>query len=86
MSFSKESLYDQLLYEGYPDSAARYAVNNVSADWNEQASASAESYLEFMSFSDSGLYDQLIFEKFTPPETQYAIDDLDYNSSQMEAL
>lgn len=75
-SFSKEGLYDQLIYEQYPDDAARYAVDNIDVDWKSQAFATAQDYLDYSSFSDSGLYDQLIYEKFTPEEAQYAIDNL----------
>lgn len=75
-AFSKEGLYGQLQFEGFPDDAARYAVDTISTDWKEQALKKAEDYLEFSSFSDQGLYDQLIFEKFTADEAQYAIDNL----------
>ncbi len=76
-AFSKEGLYDQLIYEKYPDDAARYAVDNVDVDWKSQALAMAKDYLDYSSFSDSGLYEQLIYEKFTSEEAQYAIDNLE---------
>lgn len=76
-AFSKGGLYDQLLYEQYPPEAAQYAVNNVEADWNEQALRSANDYLGFTAMSNGDLYDQLIYEKFTPEQAQYAIDNLD---------
>lgn len=75
-SFSKLSLYDQLIYEEYPADAAQYAIDNVSADWKKNALQTANDYLEFSSFSDQGLYDQLIHDKFTSEEAQYAIDNL----------
>lgn len=77
MSFSKQGLYDQLLYEKYPEDAAQYAVDNVVTDWNENALNSANQYLDFMAFSTSGLYDQLIYEGYTDEQAQYAIDNLD---------
>lgn len=77
MSFSKQGLYDQLLYEKYPEDAAQYAVDNVVTNWNENALESATQYLEFMAFSTSGLYDQLIYEGYTAEQAQYAIDNLD---------
>src|SRR5699024_10517240 len=76
-SFSKEGLYDQLLYEGFPEDAAQYAVDSVNTDWNENALQTANDYLDYSSFSDSGLYDQLIYEGYTPEQAQYAIDNLD---------
>lgn len=75
-SFSKQGLYDQLLYEDYPEDAAQYAVDNVVTDWNENALESAINYLDFSSFSDQGLYDQLIYEGYTAEQAQYAIDNL----------
>ncbi|HEM3577280.1 TPA: Ltp family lipoprotein [Streptococcus suis] len=76
-AFSKEGLYDQLLYEQYLETEARHGVENVKADWNEQALKKAKEYLEYSSFSDQGLYDQLVFEQFTEAEAQFAIDSLD---------
>lgn len=75
-SFSKQGLYDQLLFEGHPESDAQYAVDNVSADWNQNALETAINYLDFTSFSDQGLYDQLLFEGYTSNQAQYAIDHL----------
>lgn len=76
-SFSKQGLYDQLLYEKYPEEAAQYAVDNIQTDWNENALGTAKSYLDFTSFSDAGLYDQLLYEGYTDEQAQYAIDNLD---------
>lgn len=75
-SFSKSGLYDQLIYEGYPDDAAQYAIDNIKADWNKNALQAAIDYLDYTSFSDQGLYDQLIYEGFTSEQTQYAVDNL----------
>lgn len=75
-AFSKEGLYEQLLYEKFPEDAARFAVDNIEVDWNSQAFAKAQDYLEYDSFSDAGLYDQLLYEKFTAEQAQYAIDNL----------
>ncbi|MGB3159948.1 Ltp family lipoprotein [Carnobacterium sp.] len=75
-SFSKNKLYDQLIYEGYPDDAAQYAIDNVKTDWNKNALQAAIDYLDYTSFSDQGLYDQLIYEEFTSEQAQYAMDNL----------
>lgn len=77
MSFSKEGLYDQLIFGKYPEDAAEYAVENINVDWNENALKSALNYLDFMSISNEALYDQLIFAGYTPEQAQYAIDNLD---------
>ncbi len=78
MSFSREGLIDQLKFDGYSDDEAVYAVDNVGADWNEQAVMSAESYTMFMSFSKQGLIDQLKFDGFTTEQATYAVTELGY--------
>lgn len=83
MHMSKAGIYDQLTSE-YGDQfsaeAAQYAVDNMTADWNANALATAENYNETMHMSKAGLYDQLTSEngeKFTAEEAQYAIQNLD---------
>lgn len=75
-AFSKSGLQDQLIFEGFPDETARFAVEHIKVDWNEQALKKAIQYLDFSSFSNQGLYDQLIYEGFTPDQAQHAIDNL----------
>lgn len=75
-SFSKQGLYEQLLFEDYPEASAQYAIDNIESDWNENALQNAIDYLDYTSFSDQGLYDQLIFEGYTAGQAQYAIDNL----------
>ena len=72
-SFSKEGLIHQLEYEKYSKAAAEYAVNNCSANWNEQALECAKSYLRGSGFSKKGLLKQLVFEKFTESEAAYGV-------------
>ena len=77
---SKQGLYDQLTseFEQFTPEAAQYAVDNVNANWKENALKTAESYQEYAGMSKQSLYDQLTceFEQFTPEEAQYAIDNL----------
>ena len=77
---SKQGLYDQLTseFEQFTPEAAQYAIDNVNADWKENALKTAKSYQEYADMSTSAIYDQLIsdFEQFTPEEAQYAIDNL----------
>ena len=82
MYMSKQGIYDQLISE-YGDqfeiSEAQYAMDNIQADWNQNALESAKSYRENMDMSDSEIYNQLVSEygeKFEPSEAQYAIDHL----------
>lgn len=76
MPFSDKGLRDQLAFDGYPQDAIDYAMNNISVDWNEQAVKKARQYDELMGMSDAALYDQLIFDGFTPEQAQYGVDHL----------
>jgi len=75
-SFSKQGLYDQLLYEGFPQDAAQYAIDSVVTDWNQNALQTSVDYLDYSSFSYPGLYDQLIYEGYTAEQAQYAMSNL----------
>lgn len=75
-AFSKSGLYEQLLFEGFPEDAAQFAIDNIVVDWNDQALKKAIDYLDFTSFSDQSLYEQLIFEGFSDEQAQYALDNL----------
>ena len=72
MPFSYTGLIEQLKYEGYSDSEAKYAADNCGADWNEQAVKSAKQYLATMSFSRQSLIEQLGYEGFTYEQASYA--------------
>ena len=80
--FSQAGLYDQLTsqYGGqFSPEAAQYAVDNVGADWNQQALRAAIQYQEVMAMSPSAIWDQLISEyggKFTTEQADYAIANL----------
>lgn len=75
-AFSKTGLYDQLIYEGFPEESAQFAIDNVETDWNKNALQKAKDYLDYSAFSDQGLYDQLVYEGFTAEQAQYAINNL----------
>ncbi|WP_304159537.1 Ltp family lipoprotein, partial [Fusobacterium ulcerans] len=76
-------LYKQLTSnygEGFDKDVAQYAVDNVDADWNENALKKAEDYRDTMSMSKSAIYDQLTSsygEGFTSKQAKYAINNLD---------
>lgn len=77
-SFSRSGLISQLEFEGYSTSEVEYAVDNVGANWNEQAAKKAEQYLKYSSFSRSGLLDQLLFEGFTQSQAEYGLKAVGY--------
>lgn len=60
-NFSRQGLIDQLIFEGFPNNDATYGVNNVSVDWNAQATEKAQSYLDYSAFSCQSLIDQLLY-------------------------
>nr|VDG62804.1 Host cell surface-exposed lipoprotein [Streptococcus thermophilus] len=84
-SFSKEGLFDILTLKEndnrFTDEAARYAVDNVDADWKEEALENAESLRKHSDLSDDDIYRYLVDQsyggKFTEEEGQYAIDNLE---------
>ena len=78
IAFSRKGLIDQLVYEGYSQESAEYAVDNIGADWNQQCAKKAEDYLDYMSFSRDGLYQQLAYEGFTDEQIQYGLSQVGY--------
>lgn len=92
MHMSKAGIYDQLtsVYgDKFSAEAAQYAIDNIEADWNQNALSKAKDYSETMYMSKQGIYDQLISEygeKFTPEEAQYAIDNVkaDWNKNALQ--
>lgn len=70
-AFSYSGLIEQLEYEGFSNSEAKYGADNCGADWNEQAYLKARKYLDYSAFSKSGLIDQLLFEGFTQSQAEY---------------
>lgn len=76
---SKQGLYDQLVSEygeQFSAKAAKYAINNVKADWSANALATANSYQETQHMSPAAIHDQLTSEygeQFTKAEADYAI-------------
>jgi hypothetical protein len=73
-AFSRSGLIDQLLFEGFSQADAEYAVSVISVDWNEQSFKSAQSYLRYSAFSRSGLIDQLLYEGFSQDQATYGVD------------
>lgn len=78
MAFSYNGLIEQLKYEGYSESEAKYGVDNCNANWNSQALKKAKEYLNVMAFSKSGLIDQLIFDGFTNSQAEYGVTSVGY--------
>lgn len=76
--FSKSGLIEQLKFEGFSESDASNAVNQLSVDWKSQAVLMGENYLDFTTFSRDGLIDQLKFEGFSDEEARYAVDQLGF--------
>jgi uncharacterized lipoprotein YddW (UPF0748 family) len=71
VGFSRQGLIDQLVYEGFSETDATFAVDQIAPDWNEQAAKKAQNYINTLSFSRQGLIDQLIYEGFTEAQAEY---------------
>jgi len=86
MFLSKAGIFNLLISEygeeQFTESEAQYAIDNVIANWNENALKKAKTYQEATSMSPSAIHDQLtqptsVFgEQFTEAEADYAIDHL----------
>lgn len=82
MAFSKDGLIQQLSSEygsDYEKADAKWAVNQLDVDWNEQAVRAGQQYLDTMPFSYDGLVQQLSSDagsKFTKAQAVYAADAL----------
>jgi hypothetical protein len=72
-AFSKSGLVEQLKYEDFSSSEARWAVAHVRVSWNAEAVESAKSYLRSSSFSRQGLIEQLEYEGFTHSQAAYGV-------------
>ncbi|WP_344331528.1 Ltp family lipoprotein, partial [Brevibacterium marinum] len=65
MHMSKAGLYDQLTSEygeQFSAEAAQYGIDNVDADWNQNALEKARSYQDTMAMSPDAIHDQLTSE------------------------
>jgi hypothetical protein len=71
--FSKSGLIDQLEYEHFSRSEARWAVAHVRVSWNAEAVQAAKSYLRTTSFSRQSLIEQLEYDGFTPSQAAYGV-------------
>lgn len=69
--FSRKGLIEQLEFEGFEKADAKFAVDYLDVDWNEQAAIKAASYMQLGGFSKKGLIEQLEFEGFTSKQAAY---------------
>ncbi|MBR1908059.1 Ltp family lipoprotein [bacterium] len=83
MHMSKKGIYEQLTSEygeQFSEDAAKYAVDNLKADYNLNALEKAKNYQKTMHMSKQGIYEQLISEygeNFTEQEAKYAVNHLE---------
>lgn len=83
MHMSKKGLYDQLTSEygdKFSKKAAQYAIDNIDADWKQNAVETAKNYQNTMNMSPAAIQDQLASsygDKFTKEEAAYAVKNLD---------
>lgn len=72
-AFSRQGLIKQLEYDQFSEDDATYAVDNITVDWNEQATKKAKDYLNFSSFSQGSLIKQLEYDGFTPDQASHGV-------------
>ena len=70
-AFSYSGLVEQLEFEGFSNSEAKFGADNCGANWKEQAAKKAKQYMDYSSFSKKGLIDQLEYEGFTLEQAEY---------------
>lgn len=73
MPFSYSGLIEQLEFEGFSYSDAKFAADNCGANWYFQAELMAESHINTMSFSHSGLVEQLQHEGFSYDQAVHGV-------------
>lgn len=78
MPFSYKGLIEQLEYDGFTSSQAKYGVKHCGADWYEQAAKKAELYMEIISLSRAELIEQLEFDGFTADQAEYGASSVGY--------
>lgn len=78
-NWSKETIEEYLVdWENFPDEAAKYAVENIDADFKQNALNKAQEWADNQSWSDSTIRQYLSdWEGFTEEEIEYAMDNLD---------
>lgn len=79
LHLSKQGLYEHLLnYDKMEitEEEAQYAVDNIDADFKENAVKTAKAYKSYMGMSGQEIYDMLRsdVDKFTTEEARYAIE------------
>lgn len=73
MSFSKQTLSNVLLVNGFTQKEINDAFSTLNINWKEQAMLKAEQYLFLMNLSENSLREQLKYEGFTDEEINYVI-------------
>ena len=74
MPLSEAGLKDQLDYKGYDSEEINFALENINADWNENALHKAKDYVDTLPLSDDSLKKQLAYDGFTEEQVAYAFE------------
>ena len=72
-NYSRQTIIDKLIKDGFSETTAIYAADNCEADWNLVAVSKAQSYLKY-DYSKNKIYAKLLSDQFTESQTQYAVD------------
>ena len=79
MPLSPNSLYDQLLFEGFSEEDSQFAIDHLIVDWDEMCYETAVSYITNVGgFSKKSLIHQLEYDGFTKKQAKKAVKRLGY--------
>lgn len=77
LSFSRQGLIDQLLFDGYPEDAVIAAVDACGADWQEQAFRFVEGMLEaYPDTTEDSMLSMLLADGYTREEAETAVGEI----------
>lgn len=77
LSFSRQGLIDQLLFDGYPEDAVIAAVDACGADWQEQAFRFVEDMLEYYpDTTEESMLSMLLSDGYTQEEAETAVHEI----------
>lgn len=69
---SKKGLIRQLVFDKFERADAKFAVNHIQVNWNQQAKLLAENLLDVTAYNHAGLVQQLrTYGSFTESQAEY---------------
>ena len=85
-NLSRESLIEELEFDGYSTTDAQWAADNVNVDWHLEASGVAAEALVYSAFSEEGLIEFLEYDGFTRKQAEFAVSDQTIDWSEQAVI